>query len=183
MIPAALLPQYNRAGVDAPGRPPHIDLLADFITFRCYGTWLHGDRRGSIDRKHNTPGTPLLPLMPSREARTLKFPPFTLNAAQRRAVEEALRARCQHKDREPHAIVTADGWAPEEVMRTLKAWATRRLREAGLSLRTEPVWSHHGSTIYLWTSEQLASAVWYAVEAQERPGSDWPALRSQRRQY
>ena len=27
--------------------------LAYLITFRCYGTWLHGDRRGSIDRFHN----------------------------------------------------------------------------------------------------------------------------------
>jgi hypothetical protein len=24
--------------------------LAYLITFRCYGTWLHGDKRGSIDR-------------------------------------------------------------------------------------------------------------------------------------
>ena len=24
--------------------------LAYLISFRCYGTWLHGDERGSIDR-------------------------------------------------------------------------------------------------------------------------------------
>jgi hypothetical protein len=27
--------------------------LGYLITFRCYGTWLHGDDRGSIDRKAN----------------------------------------------------------------------------------------------------------------------------------
>ncbi len=27
--------------------------LAYLITFRTYGTWLHGDERGSIDRYHN----------------------------------------------------------------------------------------------------------------------------------
>jgi len=27
--------------------------LAYLITFRCYGTWLHGDERGSVDRFHN----------------------------------------------------------------------------------------------------------------------------------
>jgi hypothetical protein len=27
--------------------------LGYLITFRCYGTWLHGDERGSIDRFHN----------------------------------------------------------------------------------------------------------------------------------
>ncbi|HAF13747.1 MAG TPA: hypothetical protein DCK99_08610, partial [Blastocatellia bacterium] len=27
--------------------------LAYFISFRSYATWLHGDKRGSIDRFHN----------------------------------------------------------------------------------------------------------------------------------
>jgi hypothetical protein len=31
-----------------------------FLTFHTYGTWLHGDERGSIDRKgYNIPGTPV----------------------------------------------------------------------------------------------------------------------------
>jgi len=30
--------------------------LAVFFTFRCYGTWLHGDERG--DRNNNTYGSP-----------------------------------------------------------------------------------------------------------------------------
>ncbi len=32
--------------------------LAYLITIRCYGTWLHGDERGSVDRKYNRYGTP-----------------------------------------------------------------------------------------------------------------------------
>ena len=32
--------------------------LAYLITFRCYGTWLHGDKRGSIDRFHNAHKSP-----------------------------------------------------------------------------------------------------------------------------
>jgi hypothetical protein len=32
--------------------------LAYLITFRCYGTWVHGDDRGSMDRKHNIYRTP-----------------------------------------------------------------------------------------------------------------------------
>ena len=31
--------------------------LGYLITFRGYGTWLHGDRRGSVDRFHNRFGT------------------------------------------------------------------------------------------------------------------------------
>jgi hypothetical protein len=29
------------------------------ITFRSYGTWLHGDERGSVDRNHRAYGTPM----------------------------------------------------------------------------------------------------------------------------
>jgi hypothetical protein len=35
--------------------------LAYFITFRSYGSWLHGDERGSVDRSHNQYGSPFLP--------------------------------------------------------------------------------------------------------------------------
>jgi len=35
--------------------------LAYFLSFRSYGTWLHGDKRGSVDRFHNKYGTPRLP--------------------------------------------------------------------------------------------------------------------------
>jgi len=36
--------------------------LAYLITFRCYGTWLHGEERGSIDRKnYNRYGTADMP--------------------------------------------------------------------------------------------------------------------------
>jgi hypothetical protein len=35
--------------------------LAHLITFRSYGTWLHGDKRGSVDRFHNQYKSPYLP--------------------------------------------------------------------------------------------------------------------------
>ena len=35
--------------------------LAYLITFRSYGTWLHGDDRGSIDRFHNRYKSPYIP--------------------------------------------------------------------------------------------------------------------------
>jgi hypothetical protein len=34
--------------------------LAYLITLRSYGTWLHGDRRGSIDRFHNRYKSPYI---------------------------------------------------------------------------------------------------------------------------
>jgi hypothetical protein len=56
--------------------------LAYFITFTCYGTWLHGDQRGSVDREHNAPGTPVLTPDPARQAdeqEQLGEPPYLLN--------------------------------------------------------------------------------------------------------
>jgi hypothetical protein len=35
--------------------------LAFLITFRSYGTWLHGDERGSVNRFHNQYKSALLP--------------------------------------------------------------------------------------------------------------------------
>ena len=38
--------------------------VAFLIRFRTYGTWLHGDARGSVDRLHNRYGSPKLPPNP-----------------------------------------------------------------------------------------------------------------------
>ena len=43
--------------------------LGYLITFRCYGTWLHGDQRGSIDRWHNRYKSPYLPPSDRRRIR------------------------------------------------------------------------------------------------------------------
>jgi hypothetical protein len=42
--------------------------LAYFITFHTYGTWLHGQVPGSVDRAHDQFGTPFL-LLPADSAR------------------------------------------------------------------------------------------------------------------
>ena len=50
----AVAPDGIEPVADASGSVP----LAYLITFRTYGTWLHGDARGSVDREHNVFGTP-----------------------------------------------------------------------------------------------------------------------------
>lgn len=52
------------------------------ITFRSYGTWLHG-KQGSVDRFHNAYGTPKLPADDARyryNRRALAQPPVKLDA-------------------------------------------------------------------------------------------------------
>ena len=82
--------------------------LAYLITFRCYGTWLHGDNRGSIDRlnynKYGTPDMPENKKLLGDEQRELKNPAVSLNRAQRDVVDAAVREVCEHQDYVLHAI-------------------------------------------------------------------------------
>ena len=72
--------------------------LAYFISFRTYGTWLHGDKRGSIDRYHNQYGSPYIP--PNEKwhcynQKQLKTKPLILGAHERKVIEEAIAETCR----------------------------------------------------------------------------------------
>jgi hypothetical protein len=67
--------------------------LAYFITFSTYGTWLHGDSTGSVDRAHNQPGAPLLPpdAQRQRESRErMVQDPYFLDELRRVIVRDAI---------------------------------------------------------------------------------------------
>lgn len=157
------------------------DPLAYFITFTCYGTRLHGSRGGSVDSRHRLPGSPLLPYMPyveQLEAAELKWPPYTLDAAARAAVLDAIKRGCVRRKwylvaahirtTHVHVIVYAAG-RPEPMMDAFKAFgafALNRLRpgEAGRKR-----WARHGSTSYLWDAANVEAAVDYVLNRQGEP--------------
>src|SRR6266446_6799381 len=71
--------------------------LAYLISFRSYGTWLHGDERGSIDRFHNRYKSPYINPNPKWQAyneQRLRTAPLLLEAQHRKAVEGAIRETC-----------------------------------------------------------------------------------------
>src|SRR5436853_6589368 len=71
--------------------------LAHLITFRCYGTWLHGDERGAVDRLHNRYKAPFARASQRRyehNRKLLKGEAVILNADQRSSVENAIRETC-----------------------------------------------------------------------------------------
>jgi REP element-mobilizing transposase RayT len=153
--------------------------LAYLITFRCYGTWLHGDTRGSMDRRgHNIYGTPRIPpnqKLESSDATRLKCAPPTLDAAKRAAVEAAIREVCEYRGfrlravnaRTNHVhVVVAAGCRPEGVMNAFKSYATRKLRELELLPLNAKPWARHGSTIYLWKSQHVETAIEYVLNGQ-----------------
>ncbi len=157
----------------APSEP-----LAYLITFTTYGTWLHGDERGSVDPAHNVPGTPLLDPDPQRstlDRRYHKHPSVRLDEARRNIVHQTINEAAKHRDWTVHAInirtnhvhvvVSADA-IPERVMNTMKSWATRRLVEAGVLPIGTKAWTRHGSTRYLWKTDQVEAACQYVCEGQ-----------------
>ena len=144
------------------------------ITFRCYGTWVHGDSRGSMDRRHNVYGTPKIvsnPALQRADSRQTKHAPVVLDFRQRATVEEAIREVCEYRKyalhavnvrtNHVHSVVTANQ-KPEPILDAFKSYSTRALRRDGLSPSVKP-WARHGSTIYLWKERSVARAIEYVM--------------------
>ena len=159
-----------------PGLP-----LAYFITFSGYGTWIHGDERGSVDQEHNLPGTPYLTPNASRaecELSKMDEEAYFMDETRRARVLEGVLQVCELRNwdlfaahvRQAHVhVVVAASDAPEKVMHALKSYASRRLSDAGLDSGDRKRWARHGSTRYLWNTQAVEEAVAYVVDEQGEP--------------
>ncbi len=52
----------------------------------------------------------------------------------------------------------------DKIMTSLKAWATRKLRQCGYNI--QKVWTHHGSTKYVFTKDKMSEKVRYIIHEQ-----------------
>src|SRR5438445_3454463 len=108
--------------------------LAVFFTFRCYGTWLHGDERGSVDRNNNIYRSQRIPINSNwrkHSEELLLHPPVTLNAARRKSVEKAIRDLCTKRNwqilainirtNHVHVVVCIGSKKPKDALIALKA--------------------------------------------------------------
>ncbi len=163
--------------------------FAYFITFTVFGSWLHGDGRGSVDRKHNAAGSERLesdPVRLAHEQRRAASPLAPrLSDTMRVVVAAAIEEACAHRSwqvlalnvrsNHVHLIASALDAPPEEVMRVAKMRATKALRAAGLIGHEQRVWTRHGSTRYLWHEDDLPGAWNYVVHGQEKDSADQEA--------
>jgi REP element-mobilizing transposase RayT len=160
--------------------------LAYLITFRCYGTWLHGDERGSTDRFRNAYKSPHIPAdetWKTHNSRALKSEALTLNAEQRKSVETAIGETCGYRSWHLHAVnvrtnhvhvVVAIGQTKSErALNALKANATRQMREDGNWRKSHSPWADRGSNRPLWNERSVALAIDYVINGQ---GGDLPDL-------
>jgi REP element-mobilizing transposase RayT len=153
--------------------------LAYLITFRCYGTWLHGDERGSVDRSHNRFGSPYMATDEKRRlrgAQSLKSESVLLDASRREAVEAAIRETCalrgwrlraiNVRTNHLHTVVSIGLTPPGRALNAFKANATRRLRQGGWWNQPHSPWVDKGSRRYLWNERSVELAMEYVINGQ-----------------
>ena len=153
--------------------------LAHLITFRSYGTWLHGDKRGSIDREHNQYKAAYAPANDNRSRHNrgmLKSTPVVLNASQRSSVEKAIRETCEFRrwtlhamnvrTNHAHTVVSIGTTKSELALNAFKANATRQMRQDGCWTKSHSPWVDKGSRRHLWNERSLERAIDYVINGQ-----------------
>ena len=150
------------------------------ITFACYGTRLPG-QAGAVDRQHNQykglyPNESAVRVAHAKEL--AKQAPYYLDGNRRRLVLQAIQEVCQCRKwllmaahvrtNHVHVIVHADR-PPEQVMNAFKSCASRALNHLGLDVQNRARWARHGSTRYLWYSQQISAAIGYVISGQGEP--------------
>ncbi len=160
--------------------------LAFLITFRTYGTWLHGDERGSIDRFNNLYGDPYYMPDSNREKQVRKRmngDPVQLDPARRKVVRDAIEEVCRHRrwdllasnvrTNHVHTVVSNPGVHPKRILNAFKAYATRKMRETGCWRKSYSPWSDKGSKRRLWNTESVERAIDYVLNCQGDELPEW----------
>jgi len=153
--------------------------LAYLITVRCYGTWLHGDVRLSVDRhglniygrQRRSANVQLENVM----VENMTDQPMLLTDSQRRVVKDAIEEVCRHRGYDLravnvltnhfHAVVSAR-LKPEPIAEAFKSYSTRKLRGEGLIGKEIRPWARGRSRRYLWKPKHLARAIDYVLYGQ-----------------
>ena len=155
--------------------------LAYFITFTCYGTWLHGEKPTSVDRVNNAPGTEFLSSNSKRAdlaKKQMSETPYFLNESRRRVVLKTIIEVCSYRQwvllaahvrsNHVHCVIHAI-LHPEQIMNTIKSYASRHLNKTNLDSDRVNRWTRHGSTRYLWKEVEVEATIQYVVHEQGVP--------------
>ena len=150
--------------------------LAYLLTFSCYGTWLHGSERGSVDKDHSKYGEEFAPVDAERERKEflrLKHSPVVLTPAEREIATIAMRELCLRRQwilyeinvRTNHVHIVVEAKIdPKRMLSDFKAAATKLLRESGSFEATTKIWTRGGSRRYLWEEDAVKTAERYVRE-------------------
>ena len=154
--------------------------LAYHITWGTYGTRLHGDDRGTVDRSMNQHGDPIIGLdseWQRIETSLLRFPRRVLTRQQREFIEATIPDICVRGKWEfistaaaadhVHNVLRAqaDG---KDVRKWLKRWVSEAPSER-YPLETEQVWwAECGSVKWVWMQDYFDRVVNYVEQQKTR---------------
>jgi REP element-mobilizing transposase RayT len=151
--------------------------LAYLITWTTYGTWLHGDERGSFDQHGNY----IVPDPARRDAvaEMLVEDPVYLTPDQRAVVDALLVEACAQLGWVLHArnvrtnhvhVVVSAAVKGEQVRSRLKSLASLRLSEhTGLAPNSgkngaRKWWTEKGNVEEVWDDRRMDSATQYVID-------------------
>ena len=152
-----------------------------FITISTYGTRLHGDERGSVNRRGTTLRAHFV--APNQKLERIKRaqmnqPPMVFDTPQRTCVHHALESFCAYKQwlvlalhvrtNHIHALIYGKTHS-QRIVQGIKAAATRALREAGLIDEARKVWTEGASITTCETDEDIATIRDYIKNRQGNP--------------
>ena len=175
--------------------------LAYLLTFNTYGSWLHGDERGSVDRRHNSVLQERLAQNLSLERRRRELmtdAAYCLDDARQRIVLQSIQSHVSVRQwqlwaahiRPTHGHVVVGGdISPERMLNEFKSYASRALNATQIDSPDRHRWAKHGSTKYLFTEQSIVQAVNYVIDEQgdrtvyydsrpqsePRPQGSWPS--------
>lgn len=153
--------------------------LAYLITFRTYGTWLHGDERKAVGRNETTAyGAPKMPSNSGLHAamqEEMNAEPVIFTRQMRESAATAIEEVCRRRSyslyaqnvrsNHAHMVLSAQS-RPERIADALKAAITKKLREERLVGETSKVWSRGRSRRYLWKPHHVQAAIDYVLFGQ-----------------
>ena len=156
-------------------------VLAYFITWTTYGTWLWGDKRGWIKQGHSGVQSPDWRLE-DRSRETMVETAVELTIAQREIIEQTIQSHCvirnwhlhatNPRTNHVHVVVTANR-DPDEVMNQFKAWCSRKLSDAaglkvpvGVKAGRRHWFTEGGDKELIHDEEHLRNAIRYVLEGQ-----------------
>ncbi len=150
-----------------PSRP-----IASFITFTTFGTWLHGDQRGSVIKIKET--TKLIEPnlnFQNHQLSKMKLEPVIFDNKQRKIVRDAIVEHCEFKkwqlyalhvrSNHVHILLKAD---KDDLIADIKSWATRKLKQAGY--HKPKFWSRGGSLKHILNEEKMREKIDYIINQQ-----------------
>jgi len=156
--------------------------VAYHITFGTYGMRLHGDERGTVDRRHNQFGEPLLEpneRWVEEDRGKLKFSPVVLSHEQRSFIEEHVPAVCdrgkwRHRisaaaTNHVHVMLSAQQFKGKVVRTLLKRWIGQALSDRWPLDPVQRWWADGGSVRWAWDESYYYAIFHYILRQRATP--------------